>query len=122
MFSANAAPVVVDQPNWGHRGTCPENKAVIAICGSGGNPDCGGKPAKIWCAGLSGANKGIFHGAWAPDNRVQFGNAVAVWVGLSNWGGTATCPANMVATGYCGSGRNKDCNGKVAELRCSPLR
>jgi hypothetical protein len=122
IFSANAAPVEVVQSNWGHRITCPENKAVIAICGSGSNPDCGGKPAKITCVGLSGLSKGFISGGWSPDGRVKLGNAGAVWVAQSNWGGTATCPNNMVATGFCGSGGNKDCNGKVSELRCSPIK
>lgn len=122
MFSVNDSPVDVVQSNWGQRVTCPGNKAVIAICGSGSNPNCGGKPAKIRCAGLSGLTKGFIGGGWAPDNRVRPQTQGAVWVSQSNWGGTASCPHNMVATGFCGSGGNKDCNGKVAELRCSPLR
>lgn len=122
MFSVNVSPVDVSQSSWGNRVTCPDNKAVIAICGSGSNPDCGGKPAKIRCAGLSGSAKGFIGGGWAPDNRVVPRNQGSVWVSQTNWGGTASCPNNMVATGFCGSGGNKDCNGKVAELRCSPLR
>ena len=122
IFSANVAPKEVAQSNWGHRVTCPDDTAVIAICGSGSNPDCGGKPAKISCAGLSGLAKGFIKGGWAPDNRMRLGNSGAVWIAQSNWGGTATCPNNMVATGFCGSGGNKDCNGKAAELRCSPFK
>lgn len=114
--------------NWGQRITCgdgtPGNAgAVVAICGSGGNMDCGGKPNYVRCAALlygDGGDTMINCDADnCPDSVVTTSNPQ--WVSVSEWGGWAVCPDGMVATGFCGSGANKDCNGNVIELQCSTV-
>ena len=114
--------------NWGQRLTCgdssPGDAAVlIGVCGSGANMDCGGKPNYARCARLvygdgsdevMNCDDDTCPSAWVTTSNPQ-------WISVSEWGGWAQCPDGMVATGFCGSGANKDCNGNVVEIQCSTV-
>ncbi len=102
---------------WGERLVCPDGQAIVSICGSGSNPNCNGRPSHIDCASLTTA------GEIDPNVEVSFAihAAESQWIPQTNWGTGISCPLGMVATGFCGSGGNPDCNGNVIELRCSAV-
>ena len=43
------------------------------------------------------------------------------WIPQYNWGQFVTCRDGYVATGWCGSGKDRNCNGNVAKLQCCKL-
>ncbi len=108
----------VSSSNWGQRISCPDGKVITSICGSGANPDCSGKTAAIQCSRIAVAMPGFGSGGWQGMNTTTKNST---WSSTANWGGTVTCPPGKVATGFCGSGGNKDCQGNVIELRCSHI-
>ena len=109
----------VTASGWGNRIGCPENQLVIGICGSGESPDCGGKPSHITCGRIDFIEDNIPEGVDYNELSIESGNGT--WISSPNFGGWASCPNNMVATGFCGSGENKDCAGNVTEIRCSKI-
>lgn len=84
---------------------------LLGICGSGGNQDC-----KTKCVGYSGILCGTI------DN-VEIDADGCYWQDQYNWGKFVSCRSGYVGSGYCGSGRNRNCYGnKLARIKCCPLK
>merc|ERR1712176_101702 len=83
---------------------------LLGICGSGGNQDCQTK-----CVGYAGILCGTVE-------NVDVDQDECYWETQYNWGKVISCDSGYVGTGYCGSGRYRDCGGKLAKLRCCPLK
>lgn len=93
---------------YGNHLSCGSQQVMTGLCGSGRNADCrhNGKKvyAKIQCS----------------DATTAFNSHCGSWIGDNGRYGTLQqCPSHQpFLSGYCGSGRNKDCNGHYAKGRC----
>lgn len=89
-------------PHWGTYLEC-DSGAISGICGSGKNQDCnhGKSTHDIQCV------QGI------DINRDD-----CKWYDGWNYKETLSCESGYVAVGRCSSGSNKDCDGKVTQLKC----
>eukprot|EP01084_Bolivina_argentea_P029889 55454_1 len=90
-----------------------EINIMVGLCGSGENADC-----KSECSSDSYA---AIRCAKQDGKGVRFAGNVCVWIPQYEWGRFTECPSGFVITGYCGSGRNRDCNGNAFEIQCCRL-
>ena len=96
--------------SYGVKQSCPnENPLLIGICGSGAYKDC-----KTMCVGYAGILCGKADGVNINENG-------CFWKDQYHWGKFVDCPDGFVGSGYCGSGRSRDCYGNLARLKCCPL-
>lgn len=91
---------------WGQKVTCPGKSAVIKVCGSGRDANCDGESHVVICEDLP-ENASLGSSRWVT--QTEFGDHLQY------------CNDGEIGTGYCGSGRNKDCGGDVAMMRCTQI-
>eukprot|EP01083_Nonionella_stella_P021848 60479_1 len=85
------------------------NHLMIGICGSGKSRDC-----QTECAGNAGILCGSIDG-------VDVDTSACEWVYQYEQGYFESCPSGYIATGWCGSGMSKDCEGNSNKLQCCKL-
>eukprot|EP01083_Nonionella_stella_P046817 125392_1 len=82
---------------------------MIGVCGSGSTQDCGtpcGSSTAILCNSVG---------------SVSVNTSTCKWYSQSKSGNFVYCSEDRIATGYCGSGANKDCDNNVFQLQCCKL-
>lgn len=116
--------------SWGERIVCPvrddtilgnAQQVLVGVCGSGADADCDGKSSYALCQSLFYGDGNIYLPSGVEGMQVGASLSDQEWISNSEWGGWANCPEGKVATGFCGSGANKDCNGNVVEIQCSTV-
>ena len=97
--------------DYGESRTCSSSSPfLIGLCGSGKDRGCTEQ-----CFGSHGILCGSIEG-------VEVDQDGCYWATQYNYGKFISCNSGYVGTGYCGSGENRDCGGKLAKLRCCPLK
>merc|ERR1712187_106003 len=107
---------------------------VYSTCGSGHKADCGtysgmcpgGMYSGIRC-GYKGLGTTDNIGQWRcgdAGSSMSCSSSSPFLLGICGSGGNRDCQTKCVGYAgiYCGSGRYRDCGGKLAKLRCCPLK
>ena len=82
---------------------------MVGLCGSGKSKDC-----TTYCTGYAGILCGSIDG-------ISVNQTDCKWLSQNNWGEFMSCNDGYVATGYCGSGEDKNCDGNAFKVKCCRL-
>lgn len=122
--------------NWHDFASCPNNKVAVGMCSSGESQDCH-SPARnqretnvVGCADVAyeDGSRPRIPGVWASSQTQDFPGAGGSTSGTAEGNRwhfdhaeqILKCPSDMIMTGFCGSGANRNCNGgrHQYQIRC----